>query len=268
MSLPPSTSTPAARDEKFRRYCSTGIGVAVLAGVVTTTDASIVFTDYGNTLYKDTNTGDNRYTYYDFDFNHDGITDFSLSARQVGPGSTAPRNATALTTSPDKPSVDVVGITATSGGQTYFYPSRLTLNTVIGPGAGFITLGLGGPPGSSYLIPGFLAAGNGFPNSKWTTAGANSGFLGIRFTIGSEVHYGWVGLTVTPENSTNPPPRSFTVSGIAYETTANTPIAAGAVPEPSTLALVALGSAGLAVYRRRRAASRDAAASSRDAATL
>ena len=49
-------------------------------------------------------------------------------------------------------------------------------------------------------------------------------FLGVRFLINGETHYGWIRLTV---NSTGRDDISATITGYAYETVANKPIQAG-----------------------------------------
>ena len=95
----------------------------------------------------------------------------------------------------------------------------------------------------------------GFPNSQWATPSPATGYLGIRFTGVNGTEYGWIQLSVA--GNTNPNARQITLIGAGYQTTPNTAIAAGAVPEPSTMAtlgLAALGAAGLAVNRRRAAA--------------
>jgi hypothetical protein len=93
---------------------------------------------------------------------------------------------------------------------------------------------------------------------KW--GGNADRFLGVRFLINGETHYGWVRLTVTTE------PRGFsaTITGYAYETIANKTIVAG---PPSTaagvqlqqndgslgspvLGMLALGASGLSMWRR------------------
>jgi hypothetical protein len=80
-------------------------------------------------------------------------------------------------------------------------------------------------------------------------------FMGIHFQIGSDWHYGWVrirGRTAGPSDDgqqfyLNPP---GSILDWAYETRPDTPIFAGAVPEPSTWALFAM--AGIAVLALRR----------------
>ena len=75
------------------------------------------------------------------------------------------------------------------------------------------------------------------------------GFEFISDVSGSaQTHFGYVDLQV------NGAPGSFTVTvdDIYWETSPNTGIAVHAIPEPSSLALLAAGIAGLALRRARR----------------
>ena len=95
-------------------------------------------------------------------------------------------------------------------------------------------------------------------------AKASNKYLGLKFLIDGEVHYGWARLTVMK--------RYTTVTGYAYETVANQPIRAGAesgadeaaaaypaqLAEPvspmATLAMMARGADGLVLWRREEGA--------------
>jgi hypothetical protein len=81
------------------------------------------------------------------------------------------------------------------------------------------------------------------------------GYLGLKFFIKGEVHYGWARIE-----------DALTLTGYAYETIPNKPIVTGdrkglddeldvaslpvSAPKPATLGLLALGSPGLSIWRR------------------
>ncbi len=73
------------------------------------------------------------------------------------------------------------------------------------------------------------------------------GYIGIRFDPagGSDWKYGWIHIDSVAGDY-----QSYHIDGYAYETSGGS-IVAGAVPEPSSLALLALGAAGVRFLRKR-----------------
>ena len=106
-------------------------------------------------------------------------------------------------------------------------------------------------PGLSYQSSASLGTGSDWPG--------RSGFLGFQFEIddpvlGRNTHYGFLQMSVDGPGSATP--HAIRVTGVAYETTPNTPITTfaitQAVPEPSCLGLATFGLVSLGMTRRRR----------------
>jgi hypothetical protein len=91
---------------------------------------------------------------------------------------------------------------------------------------------------------------------------ARDRYLGLKFKIGSETHYGWARLSVVGNYRTI----TATLTGYAYETISGKAIIAGATkgpddagptaslntptPEPATLGVLAMGAHGISIWRR------------------
>mgnify|MGYP000976692328 CR=1 FL=1 len=71
-------------------------------------------------------------------------------------------------------------------------------------------------------------------------------YMGVEFERGGAVHYGWVLLNVASHYP------SGTIEAWAWETRPGVPICAGAVPEPSTWALLVGGGVLMVWFRRKR----------------
>ena len=95
---------------------------------------------------------------------------------------------------------------------------------------------------------------DGVPYSPGFTANV-PGFFGFKFNDGvnlSDFYYGWGSLTIDLLS----PGQGFKITEAYYQSTPNTAIQVGdvpqAVPEPSSMALLAAGAAGVAAWRARR----------------
>jgi len=125
-----------------------------------------------------------------------------------------------------------------AGSGVFRYPSKLASNQMISAG-----------PFAALVAGRFatLASNNGYGGSQWLAAG--TGFIGFKFNGGSVVQYGWVRITMN-----GAPGNGFTLVDYAWAD-AGTAIKTGqtAIPEPGSLGLLALGAAGLLVWRRSRA---------------
>lgn len=100
----------------------------------------------------------------------------------------------------------------------------------------------------------FVGPTNNFaPAAKIAPAGAwspnTTGFLGLQFVIGPNSYFGWADITTNSD-------ASVTLNALGYEDVPNTPAHAefaSAVPDQgSTLALLAIGAAGVVAFRRRQ----------------
>ncbi len=108
-------------------------------------------------------------------------------------------------------------------------------------------------PDSPVTVTNNLAkyiGGYGFSYGNWL--GLGTGFLGLKFDVDGNTHFGWLNITLGP--SANPRDRLVvTLNSFAYEDEPNTPIVTtipALIPEPSSLALLSLGAIGLAAFRR------------------
>lgn len=78
------------------------------------------------------------------------------------------------------------------------------------------------------------------------------GQFGFRFTNASDTYYGWDSLVIDPDQDNFG--QGYKITEAYYNTTSGAAINVGAVPvpEPSSMALLGLGTAGVAAWRARR----------------
>jgi len=202
-------------------------GVGMLA-TVQPAQADIIYTPAHTTIAPNTSLA--------LDLNHDGIADFRLT-NYYRLFCFPPRCVSFVTVE----SMWIKGAQARNGVRGYFggVASQLARGARIGPGQSF---------------PNYAILGSIFATSihSWPWAFGGTGYLGLRFQIGGQSHYGWAALTVSLEYKRGPGPFDEVLTGYAYDTVANQALTAGQAPEPGTLGLLALGSLGLGFWRRRK----------------
>ena len=157
----------------------------------------------------------NAYPYVGIDLNHDGINDFSAYLNY----SAYPLSEWNLFISP-KPSAGGGGLVESR----HNYPAAHVQGVKIGPSAHF---------GSSGRVEHVHSIDNTYSHHYGRTLQGNWGgnprnrYLGVKFLINGQTHYGWIRLTVITE----PRGLSATITEYAYETVANKTLKAGQTSE-------------------------------------
>ncbi|MFC7444928.1 MULTISPECIES: T9SS type A sorting domain-containing protein [Mesoflavibacter] len=120
------------------------------------------------------------------------------------------------------PAVAIVAYNSTTGNSfvgsqpSYIYPFALNAGDPISAGQ---TAWYGG---SNVGTLNYVSCYNGIGGSNW--CGVTDKYLGLRFQIAGQTHYGWARLDVTASGD------SYTLKDYAYESTPNTAINAGDLP--------------------------------------
>ncbi|HEX8816684.1 MAG TPA: hypothetical protein VF753_14395 [Terriglobales bacterium] len=224
-------------DHRLAMYAlaASAAGVGVVA-TAQSAEGKIVYTK------TDKEIGDNQALY--IDLNHDGIFDFKL--KNTLTTSTAGGAFDHLVAGPAKKgdSNEVWGHTVPFG----IYASALQAGMQIGPKGEFIkSAGLM----AAYSISGGVHAGGARragPDGNYSCTGpwanVQNRFLGFKFQVKGETHFGWARVSVVCSGVTV----TATLTGFAYETVANQPIRAGketgpdeAEAQPVTLGKLAVG---------------------------
>ena len=216
---------PKAIQRQLNMYAlaASAAGVGILA-LALPAEAEIVYTPAHQ---KITHGGS-----FKVDLNHDGITDFTLI------------NTFSTTTSTFRSNLSVRPAAGNGAeGWTGFRPYASALK-------------LGGGIGPAHYFPGKqMASVNVGPAAVYyvgSWVNVKDRYLGLRFKIKGQTHYGWARLSVQVQNHTV----VGTLTGYAYETIAGKPIKAGQTKEedaatiqPASLGHLARGASALSAWR-------------------
>jgi hypothetical protein len=230
----------ASLDRQLNTYAQAAIaaGVSVLA-LAGASEAKVVYTETNQV----TRPGVPLY----IDLNHDGINDFSLrtifyrgtSALEIGLEAAGYRNANNV----------VAGRRlSSSGGYFLSAASALPAGARIGPKRNFSVP-------TPYMAVELFTKGAGSQASDlgpWAGRGkgVTNRYLGLKFEIDGEVHYGWARLSVTLGHYREFGDVSGTLTGYAYETDADEPIIAGQIAGADVIAAQVETLGGLALGKR------------------
>ncbi len=105
-----------------------------------------------------------------------------------------------------------------AGGDFYARAMPLARGAEIGPSGVFAHSGLVEETASSR--------GDVYSRGSWGGNPKNK-YVGVRFQLNGQTHFGWIRLTVTSNVKLKKPTLEATITGWAYETVANKPIKAG-----------------------------------------
>jgi hypothetical protein len=212
-------------------------GVSLLA-LAKPAEAKVIYTKTHQVISPNTS--------FHLDLNHDGTTDFVIA------------NKSATT---NYGSYDAVYLNPPVGnsfvGNSYSAASALPSGSRVGSGAPFYS----GHRSSGRFWGTMVGAGYRVENGSghggaWFKA--RNRYLGLRFTIKDQAHYGWARLSVSSKHGKQHFIFTALLTGYAYETVPNKAIITGKTSgpdvitkEPASLGHLAKGASGLGAWRRK-----------------
>jgi hypothetical protein len=234
--------------QKLNSYAiAAGAASVSLLALASPAGAEVVYTPANQTI--------DRSASYSLDLNHDGIVDFVLLDHKSSPRAFSTQQILMARAAP----LNQVNCPSTFCISSFVNADALDPGTVISPSEGKH----GWLGGRVQMALEFFSQGFTFYTYAWVHA--QDKYLGLRFTINGEMHYGWARLTVHFHGG---PAKGRTwdahLTGYAYETVPDKGIRAGqtegaqgddaeaSLPKSATgqLSALALGSHGIALWRR------------------
>jgi len=228
-------------DKQLLAYATaaTAAGIGLLAQPA---EAKIVYTAANTTIQGN---GGNL----NLDLNNDGIADFIIF-NGFPEGVRHPEGAFdyGLNIYPAQAGNEIWGALSAKG---WDCAAALPPSVKVGPGAAF----------QAESLPLFLASGSytrgATEHCPWASKHRGA-FVGLKFVVGGQTHYGWAHITVASNGTV--------LNGYAYETVPNQPLLTGKTSgpvvetqaslffvleeQPASLGLLAPGADGLAIWRR------------------
>lgn len=232
--------SPATEKRLFNYAALAGAaGVGVLA-LAAPSEAEIVYTPTHQRI--------GAHALFQLDLNGDGINDFAFSLRsspgRANVGTFSTRSGAAIVIYPAVKTNQIWG----AAGSASALPAGVTLSSK-------------GKFGSNEVMGSVSALDGGIPryDGPWAPqGGVKNRYMGFKFAIGGQVHYGWARFTVLfrlPKHGGV----AALLTGYAYETVAGKAIITGKIKgaevaeshaQPASLGRLAQGNAGLVAWRR------------------
>jgi len=248
---------PESLNQRLNMYAlaASAAGVSVLA-LAPPAEAKIVYTPAHVRLRV-------GHPPFPLDLNHDGVVDFYIlhsASHNYGDFYLAAcqhpksyRGPFCLDTNRNTSSSNVIRATGSKGVD---FEAALRYGAKIQVSDRFIKSG-------HERMASFCCYSGGSSASRWTGPWANGGkgvknrYLGLKFKIKGQFHFGWARLTVKTTPPSRPPQNTFTaiLTGYAYETIPGKAIAAGKTKgpdvvtvQPSTLGHLAAGASAIPAW--------------------
>lgn len=220
-------------DRRLAAYSVAGAGLAALA-ISPGAEAKVVYTPANATVGLSQSVA--------LDLNKDGTADFMIETRECS------SHAICLFAEPAAAGNGVRGQGSSVAAGFFGVP--------VGGGEKFLT-------GTYNVMANSFGYGN-YSASRGPWASVRGRYLGLKFVIHGEIHYGWARLNVDMKKLTS---GGVVITGYAYETEPNTTIIEGHVSgasasmapsvnpltpsaKPETLGVLARGAGGLVIRRR------------------